>query len=74
MTIELEVRCRQGERIVAPSRHDVVTGVWRHCAACRDGPESQGVRSHDDPTRTLSGPNNVPEVSSSRPYERSADR
>jgi hypothetical protein len=77
--IELEVSCRQCERIFAPSRHDVVTGVWRiHtpsrddfrrgvwrvCRRCRDPSESQSGMGHESSSQTLGGAKNAPNVSS----------
>ncbi len=33
----------------------LVAGTWRVCCHCREGPQSQGIRSHEGAGKTLSG-------------------
>jgi hypothetical protein len=61
--IEISTDCRACGRSFNPSHADYVRGTWRVCTACRDGPASAGMRSHEDESQTLSGPNNASKVS-----------
>ncbi len=37
--------------VIAP----LVAGTWRVCGHCREGPQSQGIRSHEGAGKTRSG-------------------
>jgi hypothetical protein len=72
MSIHIETTCIRCERIHKPSRDDFRHGVWRICPRCRDGPESKGIRSHDDPEQRPQGANKRPEMSINLQEEYSA--
>ncbi len=59
MAGELTIKCGGCGEEFSPDHADYVRGTWRVCPACRDGPEVQGIGSHEGTSQTLSGANNA---------------